>query len=419
MKQMTTLVLTLALVAAMALGLQAETKTTVSGQVRLRNENDGKSFDNLATIKNFQILRTRVAIEATADDNAHAFIQLQDSRTLGGFDPATGVRQSGTTNDFQMIDMHQAYIQIDHLWANGIGVKAGRFEFNLGNQRVFGAVGWSNIARSWEGMQAWLGRDQFKITGFWLRRLELNDPNQNRDFDIFGFNAHCDRAHLDLFLAYEYDANNDHVFDPKDNDLDRINFGLYHKHQHNQWDIEINGVYQTGNKADPVTDSLMFDIKAYMFTAEVGYSFEGDRKARLAAGIDFTSGDDDPSAGDVKTYDNLYYTGHKFRGYMDYFVSSPTAGLMDLMLRGKVNPVTGWTFKGDLHYFKSAEDFASAVSGAPPTSDVGIEVDLTLATTRVSGVKLQGGLSVFLPDEGLVLNDDATVWGYTMATMNF
>jgi hypothetical protein len=275
-------------------------------------------------------------------------------------------------------------------------------------------------------MQAWYANDQFKLTGFWLRALELNDLSGNRDFDIFGAHARFDRANLELFAIYEYDADNTSVVNPNDNDLDQISFGLYYYRQYQQLDFECNGVYQTGKVADTL------DIQAFMATAEVGYTLEGDGNARMAAGIDYSSGDNNSLDTDLKDYDNLYYTGHKFRGYMDYFVPSNTAGLIDLMLRGKVNPVQGWTISADAHYFMTAQDYVD-LADTTATSDIGIEVDFTITTTRVRGVKLASGISVFLPKEAFVRSwlgdpygtesvlpfNDPTMWIYNQATINF
>jgi len=147
-------ILILLLIGGLAAAVYAETEVEVSGQVRVRNEIDGKSFNPDYTTKYFQVMRTRIAIDAIVDSNAHAFVQFQDSRMFGDTDQF-GQLQSGTLNDGKNVDIHQAYIQVDRIAVDGLGVKAGRFEFNLGNQRVFGAVGWHNVGRSWEGLEAW------------------------------------------------------------------------------------------------------------------------------------------------------------------------------------------------------------------------------------------------------------------------
>jgi hypothetical protein len=427
-KGLNKLLLIVVVISAMAVPAQADTQLSIGGQIRLREQLDDKSFDTSGAANQFAGMRTRVNIEATVDDNTHGFVQFQDSRIAGVND------LSGTVNDGKNVDLHQAFIQIDNIFGEGWGGKAGRFEFSQGNQRVLSACGWSNVGRSWEGGMLWYDNPDFKVTGFWLKRLELQSSAYNRDFDVFGLYGNIramDNCKLDLFGFYEYDADTN-GYATGINQLDRMNVGLYYQRNYQQFDFELNGVYQFGtmpgdtsewsSNGDTLIDTVKseLDIAAFMFTFEAGYSFTGSGNARVAVGIDYASGDDGSDTTKCKTYNNLYYGGHKFRGYMDYFLGSNDAGLMDLMLRGKVDPAPGWTVKGDLHYFMTAEDYTSPID-ASATSDVGIEFDLVVSTTRVAGVNLDAGASVFLPKEAFagMKDPDPGLWMWTMATVNF
>jgi len=393
----------------------AETQVEISGQVRVRNEVDEKTFGHDYYTRSFQLLRTRVAVNATVDSNAHVFVQFQDSRMFGDRDQF-GNLQSGTLNDGENVDIHQAYIQVDRVAVDGVGGKAGRFEFNLGNQRVFGAVGWSNVGRSWEGVQIWYEHSKYKVTGFYLKVFEKNHVRFHQDYDIYGGVLAIESLNLELFGIYEWDAQ------PLlgSNALNRISFGGYLKRQHHRFDVEVNAVYQTGDRPE-------VDIAAYLATAEIGYTFAGAGKARMALGVDYASGEDRFEHDKIKSYDNLYYTGHKFRGHMDYFIASNTAGLMDLMLRGKVDPAEGWVFYTDIHYFMTAKDYWDPLEDVY-TSDIGIEIDASVATTRIKGIKFATGVSVFLPQESFVrtypgksrlTESDPTWWFYNQATVDF
>jgi hypothetical protein len=436
------------------IGVTAETEVKVSGQVRLRSETNGKSFDTSKTITNVRMMRTRINLDATVDGNAHAFVQFQDSRILGDTN-SIGDWQSGGLNDGKNVDIHQAYIQIDRLWFDGFGTKAGRFELNLGNQRVFGAVGWHNVGRTWEGGMSWYQGKDYKVSGFWFKaqeEMEKSNVLANRDFDILGLHAKFDKANLELFGVYEFDQDTLYQGDSlvlKGDKLKRLTFGMYYKRQHNQMDFEFNAAFQTGTMVDSV------DISGLMFTGEVGYSLKCDKKVRVAAAIDFSSGDDDPSDSDHKAYNNLYYTGHKFRGHMDYFVKSTNPGLIDIILRGKFNVAPKWTVKGDFHYFKTAADYSlptatvgDSVVTTTTSTDAGMEFDFSVTTSSVAGVKLVGGLSIFLPQESFVTSQllgmapsdenlpepvsvqkakwamerthtDARVWAYAQTIINF
>jgi len=404
----------------------AETVVNISGQVRVRSEISDRSFDTTAKTQQYTFLRTRVMADAAIDDNTHAFVQFQDSRMLGdnGY--------SGSLSDAKNVDIHQAYLKVDHLWKNGIGFKAGRFEVNLGNQRVFGGVGWHNVGRSWEGFQTWLDRENVRFDAFWLKKMELNSTTGNADFDIVGAHATIKSANLDLFGFYECDAkyatttlNDTLMFSSTHKTLGRINLGVHWKKKRQQFDFEVNAVYQTGKIQQwdqPAIDSLAsveHDIAALMFTFEGGYTFDRPCKPRLALGVDYTSGDDNLADTDYKAYNNLYYTGHKYRGYMDYFLGSDSRGLMDIMLRVKANPTEGWTVKGDFHLFRTATEYVDFSDAT--TKDVGMEFDFGVVTSRVAGVNLAAGVSLFLPTESYVgmADPDPTFWNYFQATANF
>jgi len=400
-----------------ALPAGADTKIEVSGQVRARAEVDKRSFDTDAPKLQYTDLRTRLGMQATLHSNTSAFVQLQDSRRLGGTN-GDGLAASGTLNGGDNVDIHQAYLHIRQLGAEGLGLRLGRYELNLGNQRVFGSVGWHNVGRSWEGASLWYRCSFAKTTGYWLKRAERNDPGGNQDFDVVGLYAEIPRAGVHLFGFYEYDA--EEVAGSDINSLDRADLGLYLKRSYGGADFEANGVFQTGKQGIPSGDVVCDqDISAFLVTAELGYQFSCERHTRFAAGVDYASGDSDPADDTHETYDNLYYTGHKFRGYMDYFLSSNTEGLIDLMGRVSMDPSPGWTLKADVHYFRTAQEYTDFEG--EETSAVGWEVDCTVGTTRVAGVQIEGGASLFLPSDSYAgfADGDPGFWGYIMMTTGF
>lgn len=397
----------------------ADNSLEVSGQVRARFEIDQKNFSPSAATRSFFDLRTRLATHFLIQNNTHFFAQLQDSRRLGGQN-SLGEDQSGTLNDSRNVDVHQAYLKIDELWQNGIGIQIGRFEVNLGNQRVFGSVGWSNVGRSWEGAHVFLDRARFDVSGFWLKRREVNDPLENRDFDIWGINARLKDYSSEFFLFRELDADRFTDGIPTSIDrLDRISTGLYAKRIYDPVDLEINVVYQLGQQRAFI-DSLFSeqDISAMLITFEAGYTVDGDRNARVAAGFDYASGDEDPTDDTHKAYDNLYYTGHKFRGYMDYFIGSNTEGLFDLIVKGKMSPVEGWLLSADLHYFRTDEEFVGL--NDEESNHVGVEIDLGVSTDKIPGVNFTSGSSIFIPGDAYAGEEnDPGLWIYTMFTASF
>ena len=411
-----------ALLITMSADVVAETELTFDGQVRVRDELNKKSLYPDEVSDNYTYLRVRAGLKAVIDTNTVVYIQLQDSRTFG-----TG--SSGNLNNGQNVDLHQGYLQINRFFADGFGMKAGRFEFTMGNQRVFGSVGWDNVGRSWEGSLYWYENQSVKILPFWLKQVERSD---DLDAQILGLNLTGKKLGAELFVAYENDSYPVIISGRRYDRLRRVTFGGYlGRPLADRLDIVANAVYQSGSAAGPLYGPVRhYDIAAYLLTLEIGFSPDESPLRRVAVGIDYASGDDRGDSVKVKAYNNLYYTGHKFRGYMDYFISSNIEGLIDLYATATVVPVPKWTFKGTGHYFQTVEPYIfyrPVLYPSPASSrDVGIELDGSIATTSVAGVVLEAGASIFLVSDDwgqrIVGGDngaDNGWWTYAMATATF
>ncbi len=405
--------LTALLIAACAADISADDKIRYDGQIRLRSELDLKSLNPSRHARNFNDLRTRVGFKFQPSDVVFAYIQFQDSRRLGGPD-------SGELTSTDNVDIHQAYFVIENAIIPCLYIKGGRFELNYGNQRVFGSAGWHNIGRSWEGGLFSYRNEALQIDLFGLKKMELGDSTYNRDFDIFGLYGKIKKAYLDLFFFYELDADSNGYVQEK---LKRFNVGGYYSSSYDNFDFTMQGGFQFGEiPRDTIPDSLVQDISAFMAAGELGYSFGTRTNARIAIGVDYTSGDDGSDSAKFKAYRNAYYTGHKFRGYMDYFLGSPEHGLIDAMLRGKVGINPQWLFKGDLHYFKAAEDYLSKADGMTMTGNIGYEFDFTVVNKSVAGAAFTGGVSLFFADKHFAEAGDnrkTGIWSYLMTTINF
>jgi len=403
----------LLIVLGTATPLFAEPELHFDGEIRLRSEFDHKSFSPETVLHQYNDLRTRFGIDANLSDRTNLYLQFQDSRRLGENS------QSGSLTNSKNVDIHQAYINVEHLWSGGIGLKAGRFELNYGNQRVFGSVGWHSVGRSWEGIMAFYSGNTFRMDAFFLKLIEQSN---NRDFDITGIYTDIYSLNLHFFAFYELD--NDKLLDvdlprlPK-NILDRINVGSYYHGKFRNFDVEFNGVYQFGEKFDSWWNNaaIYYDIRAFLFTFEVGYTFPNQGSLRLESGIDYSSGDDNTNDRKYTVYQNSYYTGHKFRGYMDYFISGTFLGLIDIYLGSGFSPANGWDLKAHLHYFRTDKKYDR---GFGIGNDLGYEMDFTCTTTRIADVRLEAGASIFLPEEKYNGTYDKTgYWLYGMITANF
>jgi len=423
---------------------RAETKLDVTGQVRYRGNIDARDFDRGTESLFFSEIRTRVNIEAQPRDNLKLFIQIQDSRIAGS-------NSGGLLNDTNL-GLHQGYFHWG--WGKQWFFQAGRFSMNYGNQRLVGAVEWNNVGRTWDGARFLLDRDRWRIDLFLVKRNETAfltsfDPPQlihsgDDDHNFSGANFNFKRLKVEGFVFYDRDATPDPLnrlpddsnFEEYKRLLNRWTMGIYTARTFaNRWDYVINGAFQVGRDKrwfrsvgadtmmDPLEKPFFVTIAAWMVTFEGGYTFSGAREPRLAILVDYASGDDNPLDDQINSFNNLYYTGHKFRGYMDYFFGSNRNGLLDLVLRYKMKLAPKWQLGVDLHHFRSPVNIAS---GDGTSHAIGEEFDLTVLY-KEEWLGVLCGIHAFSKRSDAVnyapnifVGPDANAWWtYVMVTADF
>ncbi len=391
----------------------AETEFSIDGSIRLRAEYDLKSFDIDRHSQTFQDLRTRIGLTFKPVETVRVYVQLQDSRRLGS-------AASGTPASLSNIDMHQGYIEISGIGPGTSKLKAGRFAFKFGNQRVFSTNNWSNVGRAWDG--AMFSMDLTSATShlFYLRRLEVNDQDYNRDFDIYGVYTEMSRWSLDVFFFAESDADSTNYVRER---LHRFNLGGFTSQHFGAFDLLVQGSFQFGTQArDTLPDTVVQDIEAFMLNAEAGVTLDDARQTRVAIGTDYTTGANPADSSTFSVYQNSYATGHAFRGYMDYFTGSPAYGVLDIYLRFGSIIFPQHKLALDVHYFRSDVDYLSRADDSTLTTDLGIEFDLMHKWTIAAGTTLQTGVSMFFADSHFAAAGDERnpgLWIYSMLGVSF
>ena len=400
-----------------AAGVEIVDGVILDGQIRERSEFVDKFFYDDSDMYERSYLRTRLSLAYTRIENTKLFVQIQDSRILG-------TNSSDLSNDFNL-GIHQAYIKFKCRKNNSLWMQAGRFEVAYGRQRVLGAVGWSNVGRTFDGFRAGYIGDDVKFDLFLLKideryyhyrefpYIDYYYYDEN-DRVLYGLYVKLLEDHLHLFGLYDYDHLElaDETSDLKPM-ISRWTFGgHYYRKMKSGFDVILDMALQTGAYYDA-------DISAYMFAGEFGYMFDHEMNPRAAFGFDITSGDDGTDADEINTYSNLYYTGHAFRGYMDYFIVTPYEGLMDLVGRFKFNPANDITLALDLHLFRTMEEYTVAGTDGEETSNaIGQEIDITVKHDIYDGLAAQLGASIFSPSDDYYNDGNTATWFYFQLTAN-
>ncbi|MBD3235053.1 MAG: hypothetical protein GF315_15125 [candidate division Zixibacteria bacterium] len=372
----------------------------LDGSVRWRSELDGKDFDNSTAMPERTYLRTRLGLEFDKINDALVYIQVQDSRNIGS--------NSATLTNDTNLGLHQGYIKLIGFPFEQLSLQVGRFKATYGRQRLIGAVGWSNVGRSFDGARASFKSDDLKIDIFSLKVQErsFDEPPNHKDQVFYGVYGNLWEEQLDLFFLLDWDM----MESQGDYDLARWTAGTYLNYNFTpRVGLQLDAAYQGGYQGAD-------DISAFMVASDLFYKLDSIVKS-VGIGFDITSGDDDLSDDMIEYFDNLYYTGHKFRGFMDLFVGSARSGLMDLIFRTQFSPLKQVEIAVDIHHFQTMQDYITLEGDE--SKAIGQEIDLTAKHDWRNGLGLQAGASAFLPANDYMTDSDPAYWFYAMITADF
>ncbi len=379
----------------MVSGIYAQDKVSFSGQIRQRFEMSNLGFDGAAST-NVNWLRSRLNVKFTPSEDVAGFIQIQDTRMFGE-------ESGGLKDDKNDLDLHQAYFTVGDVYGLPVNLKVGRMEVIYGPQRLIGAVGWSNVARTWDGAVAKVNTGSFKVDLFHLKEAEAENPGDDGDKNFTG--AYGDMKVSDQtiqpFVLWQHG-----------DDRSRFTGGFYAKGNFGDIHHETEFAYQTGD-IDAKTKAA-----AMMFALNVGMKV-GD--IDITAGVDYLSGDDASTADVNENFDTMYATNHKYYGFMDYFLATTGyngVGLMDIHVRTAMTLMEGTSLKVAAHMFRATQDYT--LSGGGTARNYGQEVDFTLATKYNANISYVVGASVALPGEIFkdVEGDKMSTWFYLMTIVN-
>jgi len=392
-----------------------EVDITLSGEVRVRSELDARTSD--AGTDHATLLRTRLGALAKPSEQVSVFIQLSDSRIFG--------EESNTLTDAtaDRLDVHQAWLA----WTPQPNLKltVGRQELAFADERLIGAVNWTNVSRAFDGARLNLKTGGWSLDGFAMSLDEQAallatglDPRVNADEDaedrsLYGFWAAND--HFDLFALGDRNATDG----PDRMNIDRYTLGARGRTQLGKVALQATGAYQVGNQTQ--TGIARQNLEGFMASLAANYLLTGPLRGQIGMQVDYLSGDDNPLDDTFGGFNTLYATNHKFYGFMDLFLNLPRQtgdlGLVDVMVRGVLRPDV-WTVKADLHHFSLAEENLAGDKA------IGVELDLTASRTLASGLGFQAGYSLFSASEAaeispIGLGENTLHWAYVQLFARF
>lgn len=396
---------------------QIPSSLTVGGELRQRSRLDARDFDADTAPADVHLLRTRLHAAVEPADRVEVFVQVQDSRRFGAGDPA---RARGTMDPSAgQLDLHQVYFEVDGLLGANLSLKGGRQELAYGNQRLIGAVGWSNVGRTFDaGVLSYEG-DRASADFFAARLVgsPLEGTGSENLFGLYSTWAVGGAHSLEAFALF--DNNTNEIEGGEGTMVDRLarfTPGITLRGDTSPLSYVLEAAYQTGKEALSGRKGRL-SIQASLLSAYAEYGVRSASGLTLGAGYTRLSGDDDRTDDEEGTFNTLFATNHKFYGFIDSFLSTPERGLQDAHVKTSIRLSEQVQLEADFHYFAQA----AAPSGRS-VQRYGEELDLTARYHFADPVTFQVGLSGFRPGpamEALQDNDDLAFWAYLMSTIRF
>ncbi|MDB6056847.1 MAG: hypothetical protein JWO95_691 [Verrucomicrobiales bacterium] len=425
-------------------------KWDLGGQLRARAERreyfaaapHGVDFSATGDPNNsILLLRERIHVGYTPVPWISAFVEGRDSSSqMDDRDPNT---------ESDSMDLQQGYLRLGGTKELPLSLKIGRQEMSYGEQLLIGPGDWGNIPRSFDAAKLRYEQPAFSIDAFVARRVipRANAFNQNNEHENFsGVYAaaqnllphHNVQAYL---LARNVDSTPSHITVPlvpipTPRDIytagGRIESSPQWSHG---WDYNVEGAYQFGRFRPSFTAASQTQ-NAFATHLEGGYSWKDVvLSPRVGIEYNFASGDNNPTDGAHRTFDNLYPSNHRPFGMMD-FVS--WQNIHDVCLTTLIHPIANLSITNEVHGFWLADshDFFYQSTGAARTSGgygiksgagqfVGSEYDFLASYNALRCLNFQLGYGHFFVGE-YVRNSLAPTggakdadWFYAQVTFNF
>jgi len=399
----------------------------VKAEFRWRGEIDGRDFDSDTDMATYSSLRTRLGLNFKMG-NTSSFLQFQYPHKLGW-------NSSNLDTDVNH-DVHQAYLKMKGGCCDAFSIKIGRTEMAYGDQRLIGSVGWDNVGRVFDGIIFnYYKKGLFWTDLFFTKQVERSDPDSDsgkeRDDLFLGMWGAFTPLNINVFFLHNRDAagrdttissdGQDTTVSTWGTTLSRNTLGLhYWKAYDSGFMALLDFAYQMGKKyTDPGNSDSASDIAAWMLVAGAWYKLDMGPGFTIGAGIDMISGDD-PDTEEFEAFDNLYYTGHKWRGKMDYFIASNDEGLRDIFFTLKMNcPIRENAFMMlTFHNFAPSQDYTNDQN--EKVTAYGNEIDLVRVCKLSDSFILEMGVGYFMPSENWLGDDaDNSLWLYMQLQTKF
>lgn len=355
--------------------------------------------------------RTRLNL-GFKNDKLKLYTSLQNVNVWGDVATTSPTSKNG-------LAFHQAWAEI--LMTHKLSFKLGRQELSYDDERIFGAVGWLQQARSHDALVAKYAASENHQIHLGLALNAMSESKTDQDYTInqyhnmqyVWYQGTFDKLRLSLLamnlgMPFLKDSIQNYAYNQT--------FGARLTYTENKVSADGSVYIQTG---DIATVSLM----AWYASANVKYGFSD--KFTAGVGFEYLSGtDQNTSKNEINSFNPWFGTNHKFNGWMDYFYVGNhinSVGLIDVSALGEYKHKT---FSAALrpHVFMAP---AAIISPEGKTMDpyLGTEIDLIMGYKLNEYVDLKLGYSQMLATKSMEElksgnSDNLNNWAWVMVTIN-
>lgn len=384
--------------------IYGKAQLTISGEIRPRFEyrhGYATPIDTLQKSSQFVQQRTRLNF-GYKSEKIKIGLTLQDVRVWGN-------QSQLNTSDANTYGLHEGWAE--YFFSKKISMKMGRQELSYDDERIMGAVGWAQQARSHDAFilkytdSTWaihggIAYNQDKVNNTAssyttissykeMQYLWINKQIKNIKISLLGLNVGQQSPVAINSTRYITTT------------------GTRIEYKTKPFFAGLNFYYQNGNDITSTTDGKPKKVNALLGGIDLAYTLK--EKFTIGMGYEYISGQSKTDTS--RAYNNInrafnpvFGTNHKFNGYMDYYYVSGhfnNVGLQDIILRLNYKQ-KAWNVSLDFHQFMTAanalntKELAKTGQYKALDSNLGSEIDFTLVYTLPAGVSVTGGYSHYL-----------------------